>query len=416
MPGAGPGQAAVLSGLWAAYVAQSVIGGLTWGGLPAVLRDGGLPLDRIGLLSLLAAPWALKFLWSPLVEGWRLPPGRPSRSGRLALVLGAVAVAGLVAAGAAGLEPLWPVLACLMLVAVATATVDVAVDGHAVGVLARHRHGWGNAAQVGGAYAGSAIGGGLFLVVVARLGWTTGVWMMAALVALLLAWFAWTARGHAARPATAPVPSLRRALSRPQIRRGLALTALFVVAQKAALGMIGPFLIDQGLPLAAVGILNGIGSLGLGLLGALAGGWAIRRWGVYAVLTASLAIQAALMLPLAMRGAGLAVPQPLLVASALLAGSAVMALGFTALYAQFMRWSDADQGGVDFTLFQCLDGAISMGLGLAAGLIAHHAGFGIFFGLCAVLPLATLTILRGVARNRQSARMTAHPGRSAGRA
>lgn len=399
------GQGVVLSGLWAAYVAQSIIGGLTWAGLPAVLRDRGLPLDRIGLLSLLVAPWALKVLWSPLVEAWRLPPGRPARSGRLAMILGGFAVAGLVAAGAAGLEPLLPVLACLMLVALATATLDIAVDGHAVGALARSQHGWGNAAQVGGAYAGSAIGGGLFLVVVARMGWTAGVWAMAALVGLLLVWFAQSARGRAPIPAASPRPSLRRALSRPEIRRGLVLTAIFVVAQKASLGMIGPFLIDQGLTLATVGILNGIGSLGLGLVGALAGGAAVRRWGTPRTLSAALVIQALLMLPLAARGAAAGIPYPVLVASALMAGSAVMAVGFTALYAQFMQWSDAAQGGVDFTLFQCLDATISMGLGLVAGLIAHHAGFGAFFGICAVIPLCAAAVLRLAAPVKVAARV-----------
>ncbi|WP_208021146.1 MFS transporter [Paracoccus alkanivorans] len=394
-----------MSGLWAAYVAQSVIGGLTWGGLPAVLRDQGLPLDRIGLLSLLVAPWALKFLWSPAVERWRLPPGHPPRSAALALCFGAVSVAGLVATGAIGLVPLMPVLACLMLVAIATATVDIAVDGHAVGALARSQHGWGNAAQVGGAYVGSAIGAGLLLVIVARFGWAGGVWVMAGLVALMLAWFSLTAYGGEPSPAAAPQPSLRRALARPEIRQGLMLTALFVVAQKAALGMLGPFLIDLGVPLAKVGLLNGLGSLGLGLLGALAGGASVRRWGVRATLTGSLIAQALLILPLAIGGAGIPLPLPLLIASALLAGSGLMAIGFTALYAQFMRWSDVAQGGVDFTLFQCLDGAISMGLGIAAGIIAEHAGFGAFFAICAALPLISAAALERFfgGRTRQAA-------------
>ena len=60
------------------YVAQSVIGGVTWTGLPAILRAEGLPLDHVGLLSLLVLPWALKVLWSPAAERWRLPARAPS--------------------------------------------------------------------------------------------------------------------------------------------------------------------------------------------------------------------------------------------------------------------------------------------------------------------------------------------------
>lgn len=395
-----PGQAAVLSGLWAAYAAQSVIGGLTWGGLPAVLRDQGLPLDRIGLLSLLIAPWALKVLWSPVIERWRLPPGRPPRSAMLVLVFGSVAVLGLLATGAVGLVPLLPALACLMVVAFATATADIVVDGHAVGALARSRHGWGNAAQVGGAYAGSAIGAGLLLVLVARLGWTGAVWFMAGLVAVLLIWFALTARRASSFPAAGPRPSLRRALSRPDIRQGLMLTAVFVVAQKLSLGMLGPFLIDRGISLAMVGLLNGFGSLVLGLLGALLGGAAVQRWGVRTTLSGALIFQAILMLFLALGAAGMDLPPALPVAAALLSGSALSAIGFTALYAQFMRWSDPGQGGVDFTLFQCLDGALSMALGLAAGIVAQQAGYGAFFGLSAILPLLAIPMLQWLAKTQ----------------
>ena len=59
--------------------------------------------------------------------------------------------------------------------------------------------------------------------------------------------------------------------------------------------------------------------------------------------------------------------------------TAVMAFGFVALYGQFMTWSDPRQGGVDFTLFQCMDAAISMLAGVAAGMIAERFGYGIFF-------------------------------------
>ncbi|WP_022707581.1 MFS transporter [Paracoccus zeaxanthinifaciens] len=367
----------VLSGLWAAYAAQSVIGGLTWGGLPAVLRDQGLPLDRIGLLSLLIAPWALKFLWAPRVERLRIRPGLAPRTPQVVLATGTIAVAGLILTGWLGLVPLLPVLACLMLVAIATATADIAVDGHAVGTLARHQQGWGNAAQVGGAYVGSAIGGGLVLVLVAATGWRNSVWLLAALVALLLGWFALTARNAPPAPEAAPAPSLRRAFARPEIRKGLPLAASFVLAQKFAMGMYGPFLIDLGLPLTTIGILSGFGSLVLGLLGALVGGASVRRNGIRATLLTALAGQGALMAVLAWAP----LPVMALAGVCLLSGSAMLSFGFTALYAQFMRWSDKAQGGVDFTLFQCMDGMLGMGMGTVAGVVAQQAGFGTLFAV-----------------------------------
>lgn len=64
MPGKG-GHWGVIGAIGGVYVAQSVIGGVTWTGLPGVLRAQELPLDQIGLVSLLVLPWALKFLWAP---------------------------------------------------------------------------------------------------------------------------------------------------------------------------------------------------------------------------------------------------------------------------------------------------------------------------------------------------------------
>ena len=52
---------------------------------------------------------------------------------------------------------------------------------------------------------------------------------------------------------------------------------------------------------------------------------------------------------------------------------------------------------MDFTLFQCLDGALSMALGLVAGVVAQHAGYGVFFGLSAILPVLAVLMLRRLA-------------------
>jgi MFS transporter (putative signal transducer) len=64
-----------------------------------------------------------------------------------------------------------------------------------------------------------------------------------------------------------------------------------------------------------------------------------------------------------------------------------MALGFVALYAQFMRWSDPRQAGVDFTLFQCMDALVSMAGGILAGYAAQHLGYGALFGGAGVVAL-----------------------------
>ncbi len=391
---------ALVAAIGGLYVAQSVIGGITWAGLPAVMRDQGVSLDRVGLLSLIALPWALKFLWSPLIERYRLPRVGRNRSGTVVLVGGLICIAGLVLVGLLGPAAIAPVLVCLTIVAFAASTVDIACDGYAVENLAKQYHGWGNAAQVGGAYLGSAIGAGLFLVIVGQFGWQVGVWSMAGLLVLLGLPFMLRA-GRAKTVETRDhMPSLAAALKRPEVRRGLAVAALYVVAQKVALGMVGPFLIDAGLDLATVGLLNGIGSMFVGVAAALLGGALIRPLGMRTVLVTAVVLQAmALFFFVAYDQLG-DIPRPLLAAVAIAGTSGFLALGFVALYAQFMRWSDPRQAGVDFTLFQCMDALVSMIGGIVAGYAAEFLGYGTFFAGAGALALATVPAIAMVADRR----------------
>ncbi|UUP16651.1 MFS transporter [Nitratireductor thuwali] len=397
--------AAVVLAVGGLYVAQSVIGGITWAGLPAVMRDRGMALDEVGLLSLIALPWALKFLWAPMVERFRLPPAGRNRSAVIVAIGGGISVLGLGVVGLIGPGLLGPVLACLTIIALAAATVDIACDGYAVEALPRKQHGWANAAQVGGAYLGSAIGGGLFLIIVAAYGWSVSVWSMAALLVLLGVPFLLRSRAYAAAETRTHVPSLASALRRPEIRRGLLAAALYVIAQKTAMIMIGPFLIDAGLDLAAMGLINGAGSMFVGLAAALVGGALVRVLGARAVLVIALVLQAGALLFFAASGLFPDIPNWALATVAVASSSGIMALGFVALYAQFMHWSDPRQGGVDFTLFQSMDALVSMGGGVGAGYVAQHLGYGIFFAGAGVIALATIPAIAVVA-GRSVARET----------
>lgn len=391
---------AVLTAVGGLYIAQSVIGGITWIGLPAIMRSEGVPLDRIGLVSLIVLPWALKFLWSPAVERYRLPANGRNRTATIVFAGGIISAIGLFAVGAIGPTAVLPVLALLTVVAFAASTVDIACDGYAVQSLAKEYHGWGNAAQVGGAYLGSALGGGLFLMLVDVSGWQIGIWAMAALLLLLGLPFLVAptpimpdeARGH--------MPSLLTALKRPEIRRGLAAAAIYVVAQKVALGMLGPFLIDAGLDLTAVGLINGIGSMFVGVAAALLGGALVKSWGMRNVLVLALVLQAAGLFFFACYALIGGISQTVLIVVAVFASSGVMALGFVALYAQFMRWSDPRQAGVDFTLFQCMDALVGMAGGVIAGYAAQYFGYGIFFAAAGVIALAAIPAISRVSDQR----------------
>ncbi|MBB5704356.1 MFS transporter (putative signal transducer) [Ochrobactrum daejeonense] len=385
--------AGILATIGGLYVAQSVIGSITWTGLPAIMRDSGVPLDRIGLVSLVILPWALKFLWAPAVERFRLPRTGATRTATIILGGGLVSVLGLLTVSLIDPAQIYPLLGILMVVAVAVATMDIACDGYAVQSLSEENYGWGNAAQVGGAYLGSAIGAGLFLVLVGKFDWRIAIWIMAVILVLLGLPFALFARRPVPMEVRPHVPSLASALRRREIRRGLAAAAVYVIAQKTGLAMLGPFLIDTGLDLTTVGLLNGAGSMIVGLAAALAGGGLVRIFGVRRVLVAALLLQALCFLFFAQHTLGEKHASGMLVALSIVSSSGVVALGFVALYAQFMRWSDPRQAGVDFTLFQCMDAAVSMAGGVAAGYAAEYFGYGPFFAGVGCLALIAVPFM-----------------------
>ncbi|RWE76931.1 MAG: MFS transporter, partial [Mesorhizobium sp.] len=230
-------------------------------------------------------------------------------------------------------------------------------------------------------------GGGLFLFLVDVQGWRPAVSAMASLLVLLGLPFLLGVAGRPHEEVRDHVPSLGMALRRPQIQRGLVASAIYVLAQKAALAMLGPFLVDAGLSLSTIGLVNGAGSMILGVAAALAGGALVRWLGTRSVLVLALVLQAGSLFVLAAFALSGVFPAGPLAAVAMLSSSGIMALGFVALYAQFMRWSDPRQAGVDFTLFQCMDALVSMAGGILAGYAAQHLGYGALFAGAGVVAL-----------------------------
>jgi MFS transporter (putative signal transducer) len=356
------------------YIAQSLVSGMTFQAIPAVLRANDLPLDRIGLLSLALLPWALKFIWAPWIERYRLG-SRRGNSKRI-VVTGEIVVAlALLAAAFSGLQSLAALIALLLLAALASATIDIACDGYAVEQLAADRRGWGNTAQVGGAYLGFMLGGGVYLWFISQVGFQSATIALAVAVMVLALPFAvfasdrMTATGSAAHR-----PSLRFAVARPEVRLGLLLIFSCGVGPRIASGLLGPFMVDKGIDLAALGILNGIVSVGAGLIGTLLGGVLVHVLGAPRAVGVAVSLQ---MLALAALWAiSTTDAASLVVLAGPMAGLTIaMAIGFVAMYALLMGASSLRQAGVDFTLFQCADAAVATLGGMSGGLLAANLGY-----------------------------------------
>lgn len=374
------------------YTAQSLVGGLTFLGVPAVLRSQNVALDQIGLVSLAMLVWAMKFLWATPVERWRMGVNGARRSRPLILAGEAIVVLALLAFGMAAGANFSVILALLIVMAVASATVDIACDAFLIEQFPAERRGLANVAQVGGGYLGMIAGSGLFVAAYAHFGWTVASLLLAGLVILLCIPMAGV-REAAGQPTTQlSKPALLNGLKRQPIRIGIALTILFELGGRLAQALSGPFLIDAGLSLATLGILNGTGGVAAGLAGTLAGGWLSQRLGAGRAMFIVACLQAVTLAALALAITLQAGNPPLLV-GLFVVESAVMAAGFVTSYARLMALTSPSQPGIDFTLFQCASAIAATLCGISAGMIAARTGYEALFGLAALMAFATPFIL-----------------------
>ena len=376
------------------YAAQAITGSLVQTGLPTVLREEGMGLDRIGLLSLLFLPWALKFLWAPLVD--RFCVARLGRRRSWLLLCQSLIVASFLVLSQVSPADHFELMLCVLLaVAVFAATQDIATDALAVEAVDESRRATVSSAGVFGGYVGFLLGVGAWLPVYAAFGWQASMLFMAGVVAVL------TIPAVAARgiEAGAPVP-VAAGLSRPRLsasfrrmeyRRGLGFMLVYQSGLRLGIALIGPFLVDAGLTLAEIGWLKGAGGAADGLAAALAMMAVLRRPSARALMLAALA-NATLFLALAGVWSGI-VPKDL-VAPLILAQSAAAATSMIALYAVMIGWCSPLQAGTDFALLQSADAVMAIAFGIAAGFIGQTFGHAAVFALAAVLLLVGAGLAR----------------------
>ena len=374
------------------YAAQGIFGGLTFQGLPTVLRANEVDLDLIGFVFLAMLPWALKFLWAPFLERLRITKENQRRSRVIILTGQFIAVALLILIAFLGFASIPYLIGALILLATIAATIDIACDGFIVEQLTKKTRGWGNTAQIGGGYAGFMIGSGLFLWLYATYDWMIASLGMAICVFLFSLAFLFFKEPQPERQKRTHKPSLVNAIVRPEIRFGILIMILYDIGIRVASGLSGPFMIDKGLSLETVGIVSGIGGTVAGLFGAILGGWVVREVGALHTVLTVIILQIIVLLFFYSFALNYSSSQAALMAVVILQ-SLVMGLGFVAIYSLLMGFISLKQAGVDFTIFQCVDALVAALGGFGAGQIAGLFGYGTTFGVTAAMTALSFVIV-----------------------
>jgi MFS transporter, PAT family, beta-lactamase induction signal transducer AmpG len=378
------------------YFAEGAPIGFVWWTLPVLLRRAGLGPEAIGALTgTLVLPWALKFVWAPLVDVLRGP--RFGLRGWIAAsqVAMVATLLPLVWIDVARSTALLAVL--LVLHACAAATQDVAIDALAIRTTPAGEHGALNGWMQAGMLLGRGIFGGAVLALREPLGehGMAGLLVLAVAAAMLAHLLYRSPEGaEHEHPAGAArwktfARTLRSVFARPQTWLVLVFAASSGAAFEVAGAMAGPYLVDSGFDDAAIsGFFALPAVLGLGL-GALAGGPLSDRFGRRRIVALSGAFVACAVAWLAFAGSR----SPLAAWSAL--GLVYLGAGFftASSYALFMDATDPRLGATQFSAYMGATNLCESWSARTAGRVASAAGYPAAFLLGAAVTLAALPLL-----------------------
>ena len=268
-------------------VASGLPSSLVFATLSIWLREEGLSRTAIGLFGAVATPYAINFLWAPILDHARIPVlGALGR--RRSWIVAVQAMLCLAIAAMALAEPTAHAAALAVAafaVALLSATQDVAIDAYRVEILEPETYGAGAAVAVLGWHLGAFVSGAGALYFADAVSWQAAYFGAAVLLAVLMAvpLLAAEPRSDTVAPRERRVGQwLRRAVVAPFAEffgrlGGLAVAVIaFIVFYKfgeAMLGrMAGVFYVD--LAFTKVEIANYAKSIGLAatLLGVVLGG------------------------------------------------------------------------------------------------------------------------------------------------
>ena len=388
------------------YLAEGAPIGFIWWAIPARLREAGVPVGTITLLtSVVILPWAFKFLWAPLVDVLRGP-----RWGRRGWVVAAQLLMGLSLLPLALLDwqhSLGLLFGLLLLHAFAAATQDVAIDAWAISITPAEERGGINGWMQAGMLAGRWLFGAGFLIVAQRIDDATAVVSMVAVIWIttLVVLAAsdrdeYRATGRLAETLRARFGEFRETLGQVLRRRetwlGILLALVAFAGFKGAGDLAGPFLVDQGLAQSRVGHFY-TGALVAMILGALGGGWAADRFGDARAIRAFVVIAVLVIVATAVAARITAAGGPVVIAG-MLGIYACAGLLTASTYALLMQLTDPKLAATQFSAYMGAVNGCEAWAGATAGQLAERFDYPSAFVAVALVSLLAWPLVGRIRR------------------
>jgi PAT family beta-lactamase induction signal transducer AmpG len=376
--------------------------------LPAWLRSEGVDLKTIGFFALIQFPYTWKFLWSPLLDRFAVPGLGRRRGWMLATQVGLLFVIGALG----GLDPranIWPILWLAALLALLSATQDIAIDAFRREILKDEELGLGNAVHVNAYRIAGLIPGSLSLILADRLPWNEVFWITGAFMipGMVMAWLV-------TEPAIKGAPkTLRQAVTEPFRefwgRNGwqgallvLGFIFLYKLGDSLSTALATPFYLDMGFTKTDIGLIAKHAGLWPAVFGALLGGIWMVKIGINRALWLFGVVQLVSIFGfawLAAQGHFDTIGAGERVALAMVIGLEALGVGLgTAAFVAFIaRTTHPAYTATQMALFTSLAAVPRTFINASAGWLVEQLGWYSFFWLCVVLAVPGMVLLLKVA-------------------
>ncbi|MFB2833067.1 MFS transporter [Floridanema evergladense] len=362
--------------------------------VPVLMRQQNMSLGAIGFLGFLIVPSALKFLWSPLVDRYRLP-GLGHYRGWIIGFQSLSIVTLLVTAFLDVQTNITGLLVCMFLAFLFSSSQDIATDALAVNLLLPQERGIGNAIQASGNFLGAIIGGGAALILLEKAGFRTTLLTMAIALLLCLVPILFHQEHLISVAKSTTLKSYLqpfiRFFSRPKMGLWLLVVLLYMISENVSGTLIRPLLVDRGLSLSDIGWLLGVVSYVSRIIAALMAGVLIGQWGrKRSLITFGVIANVAALLYI-LPAAGVASPSILYAVCILVSG--LQSMAYTALLTAMMDRSNPTTAGTDYTTQISVAFVGVVATTVLGGMVADAIGYTLTLIIGAVVSLSSMLLI-----------------------
>ena len=368
---------------------------LTLSVLQAWMKDEGIDLTVIGMMTLVGLPYTLKFLWAPFLDRYTLPfLGRRRGWLLIAQLCVTLAIAGLGFADPKT-SP-WMVAFAAFLVTFFSASQDIVVDAYRREDLTDEELGLGSSLYINGYRVGMLLASGGGLILADHMSFAKVYLIMAACMApgILTTLLACEPKIFVRTPKTlkeAVLDPLVEYFSRSGALWILAFVLMYKIGDTMASAMTIPFYLDIGFTKTEIGAVVKLFGFWATIGGSLIGGVVMIRLGIHrslwifgilqALSTACFAILARI---------GYSVPA----LSGVIAFENLSSGMGTAAYAAFMASiTNKKFTATQYALLTSLMGMPRVLASAPTGFLAKYAGWESFFIFCTLIAIPGMLIL-----------------------